>query len=214
MRIARFSRERWGIKSKERGEREREMMSLMEPSCAAMIWCWSFFDSASWVWKSVRPHRSAYERQKGRKYKMKKQMSVERLEHSRRSWQCRASTLLLLRCDNETLSLSCFTFRTLAWVDQRWRSRRWILDFRPRQTKPSSQFKCVLSFFTAVMSAGWKALQHSMIFNMSRVQGCSKAAFFFCYIRINVNGLLKEVSLPSLRSSFMLFVVFPFLQLK
>lgn len=116
MRIARFSRERWGIKSKERVEREREMMSLMEPSCAAMIWCWSFFDSASWVWKSVRPHRSAYERQKGRKYKMKKQMSAERLEHSRRSWQCRASTLLLLRCDNETLSLSCFTFRTLELI--------------------------------------------------------------------------------------------------
>lgn len=163
---------------KEGRERER-WCHWWSPAVLRWFGVGAFFDSASWVWKSVRPHRSVYERQKGRKYKMKKQMSAERLEHSRRSWQCRASTLLLLRCDNETLSLSCFTFRTLAWVDQRWRSRCWILDFRPRQTKPSSQFKCVLSFFYSCYVCRLKSFTAFNDFQHVRVQGCSKAAFFF-----------------------------------
>ena len=94
----------------------------------------------------------------------------------------------------------------------------WILDFGPQQTKPSSHFKFFLSSYYVCELKSFTAFN---AFQYVRLQGClvcrlrsSKAAFFVSVIRINVSGLLNEVSLPSWRSSIMLFVFFPFLQLK
>ena len=60
-------------------KKEREMMSLMEPSCAAMIL------RAESV-KICATSSECVQVSEGRKIKkIKKQMSVERLEHRRRS---------------------------------------------------------------------------------------------------------------------------------